>query len=208
MTKSVPIYSSMQKKLDKIGLIARENLSGNRVIRAFSKQRAECERVDEATDNLARTSVRVSRLSALLSPVTYAVTDVAIILIVWFGAVEVNVGGMKTGDIVALVSYMTQILLAMIVVANLVNLMTRGSASAKRINEVLETEPSVTERPTENIEVDLSAPKIEFEHVSFNKLFGAARQDRRNNRRNGQRQKYAYQPYPALLRCGQGLRAS
>lgn len=168
MTKSVPIYSSMQKKLDKIGLIARENLSGNRVIRAFSKQRAECERVDEATDDLARTSVRVSRLSALLSPVTYAVTDVAIILIVWFGAVEVNVGGMKTGDIVALVSYMTQILLAMIVVANLVNLMTRGSASAKRINEVLETEPSVTEKNTEAIEVDLSAPKIEFEHVSFN----------------------------------------
>ena len=168
MTKSVPIYSSMQKKLDKIGLIARENLSGNRVIRAFSKQRAECERVDEATDDLARTSVRVSRLSTLLSPVTYAVTDIAIILIVWFGAVEVNVGGMKTGDIVALVSYMTQILLAMIVVANLVNLMTRGSASAKRINEVLETEPSVTERNTENIEVDLSAPKIEFEHVSFN----------------------------------------
>ena len=87
---------------------------------------------------------------------------------VTLGAVEVNVGGMKTGDIVALVSYMTQILLAMIVVANLVNLMTRGSASAKRINEVLETEPSVTERNTEDIEVDLSAPKIEFEHVSFN----------------------------------------
>ena len=117
MTRSVPIFSAMQKKLDKIGLIARENLSGNRVIRAFSKQKTECERVDGATEDLAKTSIRVSCLSALLSPVTYAVTDVAIILIVWFGAVEVNAGGMKTGDLVALVSYMTQILLAMVVVA-------------------------------------------------------------------------------------------
>ena len=168
MTKSVPIFSAMQKKLDRIGLIARENLSGNRVIRAFSKQKTECVRVDAATDDLAKTSVRVSVLSALLSPVTYAVTDIAIILIVWFGAVNVNAGEMRTGDIVALVSYMTQILLAMIVVANLVNLMTRTSASAKRINEVFETEPSVKERAAGDIVTDPSAPKIAFEHVSFN----------------------------------------
>ncbi len=168
MTKSVPVFALMQKKLDKIGLIARENLTGNRVIRAFSKQQTECARVDEATDDLAKTSIRVSRLSALLSPVTYAVTDIAIILIVWFGAVNVNIGGMKTGDIVALVSYMTQILLAMIVVANLVTLMTRASASAKRINEVFETQPSVTERQTKPIATDSAAPKIAFEHVGFN----------------------------------------
>ena len=168
MTRSVPIFAKMQQKLDKIGLIARENLSGNRVIRAFSKQKTECARVDRATEDLARTSIRVSALSALLSPVTYAVTDIAIILIVWFGAVEVNIGGMHTGDIVALVSYMTQILLAMVVVANLVILMTRSSACAKRINEVFETQPSVTERGAGPIAVDESAPKIEFEHVSFN----------------------------------------
>ena len=168
MTRSVPIFSAMQKKLDKIGLIARENLSGNRVIRAFSKQKTECARVDGATEDLAKTSIRVSCLSALLSPVTYAVTDVAIILIVWFGAVEVNAGAMKTGDIVALVSYMTQILLAMVVVANLVILMTRSSACAKRINEVFETEPGVKEKNHGEVEVDESAPKIQFEHVSFN----------------------------------------
>ncbi len=168
MTRSVPIFSAMQKKLDKIGLIARENLSGNRVIRAFSKQMTECARVDGATEDLAKTSIRVSCLSALLSPVTYAVTDVAIILIVWLGAVEVNAGAMKTGDIVALVSYMTQILLAMVVVANLVILMTRSSACAKRINEVFETEPGVKEKNHGEVEVDESAPKIQFEHVSFN----------------------------------------
>lgn len=168
MTRSVPIFSAMQKKLDVISLISRENLSGNRVIRAFSKQKTECRRVDAATEDLAKTSIRVIRLSALLSPITYAVTDIAIILIVWFGAVDVNLGGMQTGDIVALVSYMTQILLAMVVVANLVTLMTRASASAKRINQVFETVPSVQERNTAPIAVDKNAPKIEFENVSFN----------------------------------------
>lgn len=168
MTRSVPIFSAMQKKLDVISLISRENLSGNRVIRAFSKQKTECRRVDAATEDLAKTSIRVSRLSALLSPITYAVTDIAIILIVWFGAVDVNLGSMQTGDIVALVSYMTQILLAMVVVANLVTLMTRASASAKRINQVFETVPSVQERNTAPIAVDKNAPKIEFENVSFN----------------------------------------
>ncbi len=167
MTRSVPIFSAMQKKLDGIGRVSRENLSGSRVIRAFSKQKTECARMDAATEDLARTSIRVSRLSALLSPVTYAVTDVAIIAIVWFGAVEVNLGGMHTGDIVALVSYMTQILLAMVVVANLVILMTRASASAKRINEVFETEPGVRETAQKPVAADESAPQLVFDHVSF-----------------------------------------
>ena len=166
--KSVPLFSSAQKKLDKIGLITRENLSGSRVIRAFSKQEIENRRVDAATDDLARTSVRVSKLSALLSPVTYAVTDAAIIAIVWFGAVKVNAGDMQTGDIVALVSYMTQILLAMVVVANLVILMTKASACAERINEVFETKPSVKENAIQNISVNEKCEdKLRFENVSF-----------------------------------------
>ena len=169
MSRSIPIFSAIQKKLDKIGLISRENLSGNRVIRAFSKQKSEKERIENATDDLAKTSIRVSRLSALLSPVTYAVTDLAIIAIIWFGAVNVNNGtGMLSGDIIALVNYMTQILLAMIVVANLVLLLTKASASAKRINEVFETKPSVIEKNKTFIETNKNAPKIEFENVTFN----------------------------------------
>ena len=168
MTRSVPIYAAVQKKLDKIGLISRENLAGNRVIRAFSKQDSEKERIDAATEELTRTAVRVSMLSALLNPVTYAVTNVAIIAIIWFGAVNVNIGNLKTGDIVAMVSYMTQILLAMVVVANLVILMTKGSASAKRINEVLETKPSVTETTDNYVKENKGAPQIEFRNVGFN----------------------------------------
>ncbi len=170
MTKSVPIYAAMQKTLDKIGLLSRENLAGSRVIRAFSKQKSEKERIDNATEEFEKIALRVSRLSALLSPVTYAVTNIAIIAIVWFGAVNVNAGNMHTGDIVALVSYMTQILLAMIVVANLVILMTKGSASAKRINEVLETAPSISETETNDISIieNNRTPKIAFQHVHFN----------------------------------------
>lgn len=170
MTRSIPIYSAIQKKLDKIGLISRENLSGNRVIRAFSKQKSEEERIDNATEELAKTSIRVSRLSALLSPVTYAVTDIAIIAIIWFGAINVNNGtGMLSGDIIALINYMTQILLAMIVVANLVILLTKASASAQRINEVFETQPSVVEKNRNEISVSKSnsTPKVEFEDVTF-----------------------------------------
>lgn len=170
MSRSVPIFSAMQKKLDKIGLISRENLSGNRVIRAFSKQKSEKERIDFATEDLAKTSIRVSRLSALLSPVTYAVTDLAIVAIVWFGAINVNNGsGMLSGDIIALVNYMTQILLAMVVVANLVILLTKSNACAKRIDEVLKTQPSVVEKNHESIKVfdDADTPKISFKDVSF-----------------------------------------
>ena len=170
MTRSIPIYSAIQKKLDKIGLISRENLSGNRVIRAFSKQKSEEERIDNATEELAKTSIRVSRLSALLSPVTYAVTDIAIIAIIWFGAFNVNNGtGMLSGDIIALINYMTQILLAMIVVANLVILLTKASASAQRINEVFETQPSVVEKDHNEISVSKSnfTPKVEFDDVTF-----------------------------------------
>ena len=170
MTRSVPIYAAMQKKLDKIGLLSRENLAGNRVIRAFSKQKSEKERIDSATAEYEKIALRVSRLSALLSPVTYAVTNIAIIAIVWFGAVNVNAGTMHTGDIVALVSYMTQILLAMIVVANLVILMTKGSASAKRINEVLETKPGVIETTANDISIkeNSETPQIAFRRVCFN----------------------------------------
>ncbi len=170
MSRSLPVYNAIQKKLDRIGLISRENLSGSRVIRAFSKQSVEQNRMNAATEDFAKTSLKVNMLSALLSPVTYAVTDVAIIAVVWFGAVSVNSGsGMMSGDIIALVNYMTQILLAMIVVANLVVLLTKAGASANRIAEVFDTKPSVTEKTTENIKVDSSkaVPKIKFENIFF-----------------------------------------
>lgn len=167
MSKSLPFYKKVQKSLDRISLLSRENLSGNRVIRAFSKQKAQNDNLNKEAKKLSSLSVRVGRLSALLNPATYAVAYGAIILILYFGAGKVNSGGLMSGDIVALVSYMTQILLAMIVLANLVVLLSRGSASAARINAVFEIEPSVKELNSNEIQTDETAPKVEFKNVTF-----------------------------------------
>ncbi len=167
MSRSVPFFKQIQIKLDRISLISRENLSGNRVIRAFGKQEQDEARFNEAADGLSKTSVRVGRLSALLNPATYVVTNLAIAAVVWFGAGLVNTGEMMPGEIIALVNYMTQILLSMIIVANLVVIFTKASASAARVNEVLETAPSV-KQPSGNTPIQKpGAPKIEFENVSF-----------------------------------------
>ncbi len=167
MSKSVPFFKAIQKKLDKISLVSRENLSGNRVIRAFSKQNQEQKRFDEITGDLSKLSINVGKLSALLSPVTFVITNLAIVLIVWFGSKGADNGIIMSGDIIALVNYMTQILLAMIVVANLVVLFTRASASAERINAVFDVKPSVNEKTTSSPAENTRAPAVEFRNVCF-----------------------------------------
>lgn len=167
MHKSVPFFKKIQRKLDSVSLISRENLSGNRVIRAFGKQKKEEERFSESNEELAKTAITVGRISALLNPLTYVIVQAAIIAIVWFGSVLVNNGELMPGQIIALVNYMTQILLAMIVVANLVVIFTKASASAARVNEVFDTKPSITEKTKEDIAIDTKAPAIEFKNVSF-----------------------------------------
>ncbi len=167
MNKSVPYFKLMQKKLDKASLISRENLSGNRVIRAFDKQEYEEERFNKSNTELAEISVRAGKISALLNPLTYIIAQAAIIMIVWFGSVSVNIGELQTGQIIALVNYMTQILLAMIVLSNLVVIFTKAAASASRINEVFDTKPTVTEKEESRTDIDKNAPAVEFKNVSF-----------------------------------------
>ena len=165
MSRSVPFYRIIQKKLDKISLITRESLSGARVIRAFSREEKEQERFDEANRDFAETSLRVGRLSALLSPLTYAIMNLAIAAIVWFGGFRVESGALTQGQVIAFVNYMTQISLALVVVANLVVIFTKAAASSTRINEVFETETSV--KDGEGAKEKTDAPKIEFRNVSF-----------------------------------------
>lgn len=167
MSRSVPFFKVMQKKLDKISLISREDLSGVRVIRAFSKQQNEEKRFNEAADDQARTAVQVGKLSALLNPLTYTIMNFAIIAIIWFGGMRVDGGSLEQGEIIALVNYMTQTLLALIVVANLVVTFTKASASAARVNEVLALQPSVSDAGNQPVQPDLTAPKIRFRQVSF-----------------------------------------
>lgn len=165
MFRSVPLYRVIQKKLDKISLITRESLSGARVIRAFSGEAAEEKRFREANDDFADTSMRVGRLSALLNPLTYAIMNLAIAAIVWFGGFRVDSGALTQGQVIAFVNYMTQISLALVVVANLVVLFTKAAASSARINEVFETEPSIKDGA--GAAVSEKAPVIEFKDVSF-----------------------------------------
>ena len=165
MFRSVPLYRVIQKKLDKISLITRESLSGARVIRAFSGEDAEEKRFREANDDFAETSMRVGRLSALLNPLTYAIMNLAIAAIVWFGGFRVDSGALTQGQVIAFVNYMTQISLALVVVANLVVLFTKAAASSVRINEVFDTEPSV--RDGSGAVSSAKAPMIEFKDVSF-----------------------------------------
>lgn len=145
MSRSVPFYKVRQTKLDEVSLITRENLSGARVIRAFSKQEHEKERFNESSDEVADIAIRVGKLSAILNPATFIILNVAIIAIIWFGGFRVDNGSLTQGQIIAFVNYMTQISLALVVVANLVVVFTKGSASAARINEIFETESSVVE---------------------------------------------------------------
>lgn len=167
MNRSIPFFRVMQKKLDKISLITRENLEGARVIRAFSKQDAELSRFTSASDDLANTSVRVGRLSALLNPLTYVIMNLGIVAILWFGGFRVDSGRLTQGEIIAFVNYMTQILQALIVVANLVVIFTKASASASRINEVLETEPSVSDAVSGEVAPLADEAALEFDRVAF-----------------------------------------
>lgn len=182
MSRSVPFYKVRQTKLDEVSLITRENLSGARVIRAFSKQEHEKKRFNESSDEVADIAIRVGKLSAFLNPATFIILNVAIIAIIWFGGFRVDNGSLTQGQIIAFVNYMTQISLALVVVANLVVIFTKGSASAARINEVFETESSVIEGNYASDAVDNnsnktnireaqnttnSVPKIQFKDVSF-----------------------------------------
>lgn len=151
MKKSIPYFRSLQKKLDKISLITRENLEGVRVVRAFSNQHNEEVRFNDASNDLSNTSIRVGKLSALLNPLTYIVLNFAIIAIIWFGGMRVDLGNLTQGQIIALVNYMSQILLALIVVTNLVIVFTKASASAARVNEIFDTSCSVIESNTDTL---------------------------------------------------------
>lgn len=166
MSRSVPFYRVVQKLLDTVSLKTREALSGVRVIRAFSKQAEEKQQFEMDTNELARTQKRVGRISALLNPATYLIVNVAIIFILYFGGYNVDSGHLEQGQIFALVQYMTQIMLALVVLANLVILFTRANTSAARVKAVLDVEPSIADGPGVDV-FEKGVPAVQFEDVCF-----------------------------------------
>lgn len=165
MKKTVPMYKKIQKGLDKISLLTRESLEGVRVIRAFSRQNEEKDELIRESSTLSDNSIIAGKISAILNPVTFMIMNLGIVAILWFGGIRVDSGNLSQGEITAFVNYMTQILLALVVLANLVVIFTKAASSASRINEIFDTQPSMT-NGTET-EFDFNSPAVEFENVSF-----------------------------------------
>ena len=167
MSRSIPLYRNVQQKLDKVAQITRENLSGVRVVRAFSEQEYEKDRFDKSADELTRGAIVVGRISALLNPATFVIINAAIIAILWFGGGLVNTGEMTQGEVFAFVNYMTQISLALVVVAQLVVTVTKAIASGTRVVELLDAAPSITDDGNTEVDTSVDAPAVKFDHVSF-----------------------------------------
>lgn len=167
MIRSVPLYKVVQKKLDSVSLIARENLDGIRVIRAFSRQENENSRFENASDDLTKTALKVGRISALLNPATFLIMNSAVIAVIFFGGMKVDSGTLTQGEIIAFINYISQILLALVALANLVIILTKAAACASRVADVLEVESSIKDGGKEVPADSKAIPAVEFKNVSF-----------------------------------------
>lgn len=171
MSTSIPKYKEVQSKLDKIAVVVRENLSGVRVIRAFAKMNDERKRFEKANNEYSKISISVSKISSLLNPVTTIIINFGIIAIMWFGGIEVNVGNMTQGEVIAYINYVNMILSALIVVANLLITFTKAAVSGKRVSEVLNVEKDLVDGKgivsIKNGQLKNEDNIIEFKNVSF-----------------------------------------
>ncbi len=166
MKFTVPLHRAVQKRLDTLSRVVRENLSGVRVIRAFARTERERTRFDDATEQHTAAAIRVGRLAAVLNPATTLIMNIAILCIIWFGGIQVKSDSMTAGEIIAFINYVNQILVALTVVANLVVTFTKTVASAGRISDVLDTPPAPNGLPESPAPV-AGAPRLAFDHVSF-----------------------------------------
>lgn len=179
MARCIPYYKQLQAKLDRIALICREGLSGARVVRAFVREDHERERFAQAADEQANTAIAVGKLSSILNPVTFLVMNLGVCAILWVGGIQVSVGELTQGQVMAFVNYMTQTLTSIVYVANLVVVFTKASASASRINEVLNCVPGIADEGNQPVALPkpgnvASVPALSLSHASFSFGAGAA----------------------------------
>lgn len=179
MARCIPYYKQLQAKLDRIALICREGLSGARVVRAFVREDHERERFAQVADDQANTAIAVGKLSSILNPVTFLVMNLGVCAILWVGGIQVNVGELTQGQVMAFVNYMTQTLTSIVYVANLIVVFTKASASASRINEVLNCVPGITDEGNQPVALPepgnvAPASALSLSHASFSFGAGAA----------------------------------
>ena len=171
---TIPLYKKVQSKLDQVLGITRENLTGVRVIRAFHQEAKEADRFRENNEALSAMQIFVGKISACMNPVTYIIVNGAIIALIYTGAVQVNIGNLSQGEVVAIINYMNQILVELVKLANLIVTMTKALACAERVSSVFEIGADATEDEKKAAldnsiaaKVDEKAPFLNFNHVSL-----------------------------------------
>ncbi|MGL4760361.1 MAG: ABC transporter ATP-binding protein [Sarcina sp.] len=165
-SKGIPLFKSIQSKLDKVNQVMREKLNGIRVIRAFNKSEFESAKFNEANKDLTDTSIKVNKLMGALQPVLVLILNLTTVALVWVGALKVNDGSVQIGNLMAVIQYAMQIMFSLIMMAMMFIMIPRGAASAKRINEVFDIEPSIKD----DVKVDNMKSErgsIEFKDVTF-----------------------------------------
>ena len=167
MRVTVPIYHEAQNGLDRVTLLTRENYVGARVVRAFARQADELAAFVETNDHLKKLQFAAGRISALMNPLTYLVVNLAVVALLLRGGVEVNAGKLTQGEVIALINYMSQILLSLLRLADLVVSVTRALASGMRVNEILNTHTTMQDPGTAELAVNDAAEAAKFEHVTF-----------------------------------------
>lgn len=164
---TMPRYQKVQSRLDRVLSLTRENLAGVRVVRAFHKETEETERFEEANGALTKLQLRVGRLSALMNPLTYVIINLAVVAVLRTGAVRIEAGSLLPGDVIALINYLSQMLVELVKLANLIIQVTRALASAKRVNAVLETPAGMEFPASASATPNTDGFAVRFSHVGL-----------------------------------------
>ena len=165
LKKGVPLFQLVQKRLDRLNLVLRENLTGIRVIRAFNRETEEKVRLKQANKELTDVSIQVNKIMAFMMPVMMLVMNLTVVGIIWFGGIRIDNGAMQIGDLMAFIQYVMQIMFALVMASMMFIMIPRAAVSAKRINEVLEMKPSFVDEGSEK--ADRERGTLEFENVTF-----------------------------------------
>lgn len=165
MSKAIPLFRMVQKRLDRLNLVLRENLTGIRVIRAFNREKQEQARLQNANKDLTDVSIKVNKVMAFMMPIMMLVMNLTVVSVVWIGGIRIDHGAMQIGDLMAFVQYIMQIMFALIMASMMFIMIPRASVSAHRINEVLDMKPTVFSEGNET--ADRKRGALEFEHVTF-----------------------------------------
>ncbi|MFO1445225.1 ABC transporter ATP-binding protein [Bacillus sp. Bva_UNVM-123] len=165
MNKGIPLFKMVQKRLDHLNLVLRENLTGIRVIRAFNREKLEKSRLQKANQDLTDVSIKVNKIIAFLMPVMMLLMNLTVVAVIWFGGIRIDNGGMEIGDLMAFIQYVMQIMFALVMASMMFVMIPRAAVSANRINEVLEMEPTFHNEG--NAKVERERGTLEFERVTF-----------------------------------------